>query len=97
MQDSIGRDVQIVDCRESMGIGEGGGLAQRGTISESESFEVVAIAMSPSKRHITKPICEITYGSGNRGYAPACSCSSPVPGSLLTRLTVAPLADRWLA
>lgn len=67
LQDSIGRDVQIVDCRESMGIGEGGGLAQRGTISESESFEVVAIAMSPSKRHITKPICEITYGLREQG------------------------------
>jgi len=35
LKESIGRDAQIVDCRESMGIGEGGGLAQRGTISES--------------------------------------------------------------
>ncbi|MCQ5376645.1 MAG: methyl-coenzyme M reductase I operon protein C [Candidatus Methanomethylicia archaeon] len=67
MQDSIGRDCQIVDCRESMGIGEGGGLAQRGTISESERFEVVAVAMSPSKRHITKPVCEITYGLREQG------------------------------
>jgi len=48
-------------------MGEGGGLAQRGTISESEQFEVVAIAMSPGKRHITKPICEITYGLREQG------------------------------
>ncbi len=67
MKESIGREAQIVDCRESMGIGEGGGLAQRGTISESEAFEVVAVAMSPSKRHITKPVCEITYGLREQG------------------------------
>ena len=67
LKESIGRDAQIVDCRESMGIGEGGGLAQRGTISESETFEVVAVAMSPSKRHITKPVCEITYGLREQG------------------------------
>lgn len=48
-------------------MGEGGGLAQRGTISESESLDVVAIAMSPGKRHITKPICEITYGLREQG------------------------------
>jgi len=63
----FGRKIQIVDCREAMGIGEGGGLAQRGTISESEAFEVVAVSMSPSKRHITKPICEITYGLREQG------------------------------
>lgn len=56
-----------MDCREAQGIGEGGGLAQRGTISESERFDVVAVAMSPSKRHITKPICEITYGLREQG------------------------------
>ena len=67
MQDSIGRSAQIVDCRESMGVGEGGSLAQRGTISESEQFDVVAVAMSPSKRHITKPVCEITYGLREQG------------------------------
>ena len=26
------------------------------------SYYVVAIAMSPGQRHITKPVCEITYG-----------------------------------
>jgi methyl-coenzyme M reductase subunit C len=67
LPESIGRDCQIVDCREAQGLGEGGGLAQRGTISESESFDVVAIAMSPGKRHITKPVCEITYGLREQG------------------------------
>lgn len=67
MDDAIGRSSQIIDCREAQGIGEGGGLAQRGTISESERFDVVAVAMSPSKRHITKPICEITYGLREQG------------------------------
>ncbi|MCX8181964.1 MAG: methyl-coenzyme M reductase I operon protein C [Candidatus Methanomethyliaceae archaeon] len=67
MEETIGRSSQIVDCREAQGIGEGGGLAQRGTISESERFDVVAVAMSPSKRHITKPICEITYGLREQG------------------------------
>ncbi|MGQ9759783.1 MAG: methyl-coenzyme M reductase I operon protein C [Candidatus Methanomethylicaceae archaeon] len=67
MREKIGRSTQIVDCREAQGIGEGGGLAQRGTISESEFFDVVAVAMSPSKRHITKPICEITYGLREQG------------------------------
>ena len=43
-----------------MGMGQGGGLAQRATISES-GRDVVAIAMGPGRRHITKPVCEITY------------------------------------
>jgi methyl-coenzyme M reductase subunit C len=30
----IGRVTQVVDCREAMGMGKGGGIAQRGTISE---------------------------------------------------------------
>jgi len=67
LQDQFGRNAQIVDCREAQGLGEGGGLAQRGTISESEKFEVVAVAMSPGKRHITKPVCEITYGLREQG------------------------------
>jgi methyl-coenzyme M reductase subunit C len=41
LKESIGGKAQIVDCRESLGIGEGGGLAQREPISESETFEVV--------------------------------------------------------
>jgi methyl-coenzyme M reductase subunit C len=43
-----------------MGLGEGGGIAQRGTFAECGS-DVLAIAMSPGRRHITKPVCEITF------------------------------------
>lgn len=60
MKQSIGRHTKFVECRESKGLGVGGGLAQRATISES-GRDVVAIAMGPGKRHITKPVCEITY------------------------------------
>ncbi|MDO9517065.1 MAG: methyl-coenzyme M reductase I operon protein C [Methanosarcinaceae archaeon] len=56
------RETQVVDCRHGMGIGRGGGLAQRGTLSETGRPDVIALAMSPGRRHITKPICEITYG-----------------------------------
>ena len=56
------RETQVVDCRHGMGIGRGGGLAQRGTLSETGRPDVIAIAMSPGRRHITKPICEMTYG-----------------------------------
>ena len=56
----IGRRTHIVDCRETRGIGEGGGIAQRGTYATSGS-ELVAVAMSPGRRHITKPVCEITF------------------------------------
>lgn len=56
----IGRRTHIVDCRETRGIGEGGGIAQRGTYAKSGS-ELVAVAMSPGRRHITKPACEITF------------------------------------
>ncbi|MCL7475873.1 MAG: methyl-coenzyme M reductase I operon protein C [Methanosarcinales archaeon] len=63
----FGRDTQCVDCRESMGLGRGGGLAQRGTLSETGRPDVIAIAMSPGRRHITKPVCEITYGLRREG------------------------------
>lgn len=63
----IGRDTQLVDCREAMGLGRGGGIAQRGTISEAARPDVVAIAMTPGRRHITKPVCEITYGLRREG------------------------------
>lgn len=60
MKQSIGRHTKVVECRESKGLSVGGGMAQRATISES-GRDVVAIAMGPGKRHITKPVCEITY------------------------------------
>lgn len=56
----IGKGTHIVDCRETMGMGEGGGIAQRGTFAQSGS-DVLAIGMSPGRRHITKPVCEITF------------------------------------
>jgi methyl-coenzyme M reductase subunit C len=58
----IDRETQIIDCRCGSGLGRGGGLAQRGTLAEACRADVVAIAMSPGQRHITKPVCEITYG-----------------------------------
>ncbi|MCD6409285.1 MAG: methyl-coenzyme M reductase I operon protein C [Candidatus Verstraetearchaeota archaeon] len=67
LQRYIGRELCIIDCRETMGAGLGGGLAQRGTIAEADRFDVVAIAMSPHRRHITRPICEITYGLREQG------------------------------
>jgi methyl-coenzyme M reductase subunit C len=63
----FGRDTQLVDCREAMGLGRGGGLAQRGTLSEAARPDVVAIAMTPGRRHITKPVCEITQGLRREG------------------------------
>jgi methyl-coenzyme M reductase subunit C len=64
---SVGRREQIVDCRAVMGLGEGGGLAQRGTLAEGLKNDVVVVAMSPGRRHITKPVCEITYGIREAG------------------------------
>jgi len=63
----IGRQTQVVDCRRGMGLGRGGGLAQRGTLSEAERPDIIAIGMSPGRRHITKPVCEITYGLRQEG------------------------------
>ena len=63
MKQRIGRHLSFV---ESMGMGQGGGLAQRATISES-GRDVVAIAMGPGRRHITKPVCEITYALREEG------------------------------
>ncbi|WP_292459589.1 methyl-coenzyme M reductase I operon protein C [Methanothermococcus sp.] len=63
----VGRREQIVDCRSVMGLGEGGGLAQRGTFAEGLKNDVVVVAMSPGRRHITKPVCEITYGIREAG------------------------------
>ena len=66
MKKQMGRHLSFVECRESMGMGVGGGLAQRATISESGS-DVVVIAMGPGRRHITKPVCEITYALREEG------------------------------
>ena len=66
MKQKIGRRLSFVECRESMGLGSGGSLAQRATISESGK-DVVVVAMGPGRRHITKPVCEITYALREEG------------------------------
>lgn len=66
MKQQIGRHLSFVECREAMGMGIGGSLAQRATISDS-GRDVVAVAMGPGKRHITKPVCEITYALREEG------------------------------
>jgi len=64
----IGRETQVIDCRETAGLALGGGLAQRGTFSEAEKPDIIVLSMGPSARHITKPICEITYGLREAGF-----------------------------
>ena len=66
MKQQIGRHLSFVECRDSQGLGIGGGLAQRATISESGK-DVCVIAMGPGRRHITKPVCEITYALREAG------------------------------
>lgn len=63
----MGRVTQVVDCREAMGMGKGGGMAQRGTISECRYPDVIIVGMSPGRRHVTKPICDITSGLRQQG------------------------------
>lgn len=63
----IGRITQVVDCRESMGMGKGGGIAQRGTISECRYPDLIVVGMSPGRRHVTKPVCDITSGLRREG------------------------------
>jgi methyl-coenzyme M reductase subunit C len=36
-------------------------------LSKSEKEEVLVLSMGPAKRHITKPVCEITYGLREAG------------------------------
>lgn len=62
----IGRKTKVIDCRETAGIGLGGGLAQAGTLAETDSKDVIVLSMGPTRRHITKPVCEITYGLRER-------------------------------
>jgi len=64
----IGRKWRVVDCRETAGLGLGGGLAQRGTLAEAAEPDLIVLSMGPSPRHITKPVCEITYGLREAGF-----------------------------
>jgi methyl-coenzyme M reductase subunit C len=50
-----------------MGMGKGGGIAQRGTISECRYPDVIVVGMSPGRRHVTKPVCDITSGLRQQG------------------------------
>src|SRR5512137_2000283 len=63
----IGRVTQVVDCREAMGMGKGGGIDQRGTISECRYPDVIVVGMSPGRRHVTKPVCDITSALRREG------------------------------
>ena len=62
----IGRVTQVVDCREAMGMGKGGGIAQRGTISECRYPDVIVVGMSPGRRHVTKPVAISPRGCDSR-------------------------------
>lgn len=48
-------------------MGKGGGIAQRGTISESRYPDVIVVGMSPGRRHVTKPVCDITSALRREG------------------------------
>jgi methyl-coenzyme M reductase subunit C len=50
-----------------MGMGKGGGIAQRGTISECRYPDVIVVGMSPGRRHVTKPMCDLTSGLRQEG------------------------------
>ena len=63
----LGRVTQLIDCRQSIGMGKGGSLAQRGTISECKNTDVIIVGMSPGRRHITKPVCDITSALRQQG------------------------------
>jgi len=63
----FGRQTQVIDCRETAGLGLGGGLAQRATFAEAAQPDVIVLSMGPSPRHITKPVCEVTYGLREAG------------------------------
>ena len=55
------RNTQVVDCRLGISHGKGGSLARAGTLSQAGKLDVVVVAMGSGRRHVTKPICEITY------------------------------------
>jgi|Deesub1362A_J573_1020465.scaffolds.fasta_scaffold00969_20 methyl-coenzyme M reductase subunit C len=64
----IGRRTHSVACRNAPAIGMGGGFAQRGTLSEDGANEIICVGMGPGQRHITKPVCEITYALREEGF-----------------------------
>jgi methyl-coenzyme M reductase subunit C len=65
--DRMGRKTHVVACRAASGTAVGGNLAFPGTLSEAQQPDIIVVAMSPSPRHITKPICQITYSLREAG------------------------------
>lgn len=65
--DRVGRKTHVVECRATSGTAIGGNLAFPGTLSEAEHPDIIVLAMSPSSRHITKPVCQITYSLREAG------------------------------
>lgn len=65
--DRVGRKTHIVECRAASGTAVGGNLAFPGTLSEAEHRDIIVVAMSPTPRHITKPVCQITYSLREAG------------------------------
>lgn len=65
--DTLGRKTHVVECRAASGTAIGGNLAFPGTLSEAERPDIIVVAMSPSPRHITKPVCQITYSLREAG------------------------------
>jgi methyl-coenzyme M reductase subunit C len=66
-ESSLGRRTHVIECRSTAGVSLGGSLAFPGTISEAQHPDIIVVAMSSSSRHITKPICQITYSLRNAG------------------------------
>ncbi len=64
----VGRRTHVVECRSSSGGARGGDLAFPGTTSEAEHPDIIVVAMSSSSRHITRPVCQITYALREAGF-----------------------------
>jgi methyl-coenzyme M reductase subunit C len=64
----VGRRTHIVECRSSSGGARGGDLAFPGTTSEAARPDIIVVAMSSSSRHITRPVCQITYALREAGF-----------------------------
>ncbi len=56
-------------CRLPRGNGHGKGRwnAQRGTISDADIRIVIVVGMSPGRRHVPKPVCDITSALRQQG------------------------------
>ena len=73
------RNTQVVDCRLGISHGKGGSLARAGTLSQAGKLDVVVVAMGSGRRHVTKPICEITYAIRRENIQPLLTTPKWVP------------------